>query len=77
MIRCSTRPVVGLLREGNWKRAVCWVEAKQAVGLTRIRIHDLRHLAATTWLANGADPKVVQCILRHRDRGDGPLRTPH
>ena len=29
------------------------------------RVHDLRHTAATIWLASGADPKVVQRILGH------------
>ena len=28
-------------------------------------MHDLRHTAASLWLAAGADPKVVQRILGH------------
>src|SRR5215813_2440699 len=29
------------------------------------RFHDLRHTAASLWLAAGADPKVVQWVLGH------------
>jgi integrase len=28
-------------------------------------VHDLRHSAASIWLASGADPKVVQRVLGH------------
>jgi integrase len=28
-------------------------------------VHDLRHTAASIWLAAGADPKVVQRVLGH------------
>jgi hypothetical protein len=30
-----------------------------------LRVHDLRHTAASVWLGAGADPKVVQWILGH------------
>jgi hypothetical protein len=30
-----------------------------------MRPHDLRHTAASIWLAAGADPKVVQRVLGH------------
>lgn len=30
-----------------------------------LRVHDLRHTAASIWLAYGADPKVVQPVLGH------------
>jgi integrase len=53
------------LREGNWKRAVAWAEAKQAIGRPTLRVHDLRHSAASIWLGAGADPKVVQRVLGH------------
>ncbi|MBV9094327.1 MAG: tyrosine-type recombinase/integrase [Streptosporangiaceae bacterium] len=34
--------------------------------LSRYRLkHDLRHTAASVWLAAGADPKVVQRVLGH------------
>lgn len=32
---------------------------------TSFRVHDLRHTAASVWLAAGADPKVVQRVLGH------------
>jgi integrase len=34
-------------------------------GPGELRIHDLRHSAASVWLASGADPKVVQRVLGH------------
>lgn len=36
-----------------------------AAGLPRIRLHDLRHSAATILLAKGVHPKVVQELLEH------------
>jgi integrase len=36
-----------------------------AVAAPGFRVHDLRHTAASVWLAAGADPKVVQRVLGH------------
>jgi Phage integrase family len=36
-----------------------------AAGMPDVRVHDLRHTAASLWLAAGADPKVVQPVLGH------------
>jgi integrase len=58
-------PRGGPLRESNWKRSVGWSAAKTAVGVPGVRVHDLRHTAASLWLAAGADPKVVQRVLGH------------
>jgi integrase len=58
-------PEGGPLRESNWKRSVGWSEATTAVGVPGFRVHDLRHTAASVWLAAGADPKVVQRVLGH------------
>lgn len=44
----------------NWKRAVHW----ERNGRGR-RVHDLRHTAATLWLANGVDVKTAQAWLGH------------
>jgi len=44
---------------------VGWSEATSAVGVPGFRVHDLRHTAASVWLAAGADPKVVQRVLGH------------
>jgi hypothetical protein len=58
-------PRGGMLSEGNWKRSVGWSAAVKAIGFPRLRVHDLRHTAASVWLGVGADPKVVQRILGH------------
>jgi integrase len=58
-------PRGGPLSEANWKRAVGWSTATRSIGLPRLRLHDLRHTAASVWLGAGADPKVVQRILGH------------
>src|SRR5215468_12530811 len=56
-------PQGGPLRESNWKRSVGWSAATSAVGVPGFRVHDLRHTAASVWLAARADPKVVQRVL--------------
>jgi hypothetical protein len=58
-------PGGGPLNEGKWKRSVRWPQALEAIKRPRLRVHDLRHTAASLWLAAGADPKVVQRILGH------------
>lgn len=58
-------PQGGPLSEGNWKRSVRWSAAIKAIGVPNLRVHDLRHTAASVWLGSGADPKVVQRILGH------------
>jgi integrase len=42
-------------------------QAAKATGLPRIRLHDLRHTAASLMLENGAHPKIVQERLGHSD----------
>jgi len=37
----------------------------KAAGLPAIRVHDLRHTAATLHLSRGENPKVVQELLGH------------
>jgi integrase len=58
-------PAGGPLREANSQRSVGWREARATIGRPELRIHDLRHTAASVWLASGADPKVVQRVLGH------------
>jgi len=58
-------PEGGPLRESNWKRSVGWRAATAAIGVPSLRVHDLRHTAASLWLGAGADPKVVQRVLGH------------
>ncbi len=58
-------PAGGPLRETNWQRSVSWRETKATIGRPELRVHDLRHTAASVWLASGADPKMVQRVLGH------------
>jgi integrase len=58
-------PEGGPLRESNWKRSVGWARATAAIGRQGLRVHDLRHTAASVWLGVGADPKVVQRVMGH------------
>lgn len=58
-------PEGGPLGESNWRRSVQWSEACRKIGRPTLRPHDLRHTAASLWLAAGADPKVVQRVLGH------------
>ena len=46
-------------------RARTWRQALAACGLKGVRIHDLRHTAASLAIAQGADVKVVQRMLGH------------
>jgi integrase len=64
--RWRSRPVVSITTaDTNWKRSVGWREAIAAIGRPELRVHDLRHTAASVWLGSGADPKVVQRVLGH------------
>ncbi|HEY0755700.1 MAG TPA: tyrosine-type recombinase/integrase [Ktedonobacteraceae bacterium] len=45
----------------------CSLAAIQFTGLPNIRFHDLRHTAATTLLALGVNPKIVQEMLGHTE----------
>ncbi|PPK92947.1 site-specific recombinase XerD [Kineococcus xinjiangensis] len=58
-------PAGGPMRESNWKRLVGWTKAVEELGYPTLRVHDLRHTAASLWLGSGADPKVVQAVLGH------------
>jgi integrase len=50
--------------DGSW--ASKWFHrALDQAGLSRLRIHDLRHTAATHLLRRGVHPKVVQELLGH------------
>lgn len=55
-----TSPEGNWLNRSNFVRDMKW--AKTGRGR---RLHDLRHTAATLWLTNGLDPKVVQRWLGH------------
>ncbi|MFD1055868.1 tyrosine-type recombinase/integrase [Terrabacter terrigena] len=53
-------PEGGYLSAQNWRRAVHWT----TTGLGR-RPHDLRHTAASLWIAAGVDIKTVSSWLGH------------
>lgn len=60
-------------RIGSLKTA--WAQAKRRAGITRrMRLYDLRHMAASEMLAGGADLKSVSEILGHASP-DMTLRT--
>ncbi len=53
-------PEGGFLHAQNWRRSVRW----STTGLGR-RPHDLRHTAASLWIATGVDIKTVSSWLGH------------
>ena len=60
-----TSPQGTPLRLPNFRRRV-WFPALEAAGLrANVRIHDLRHTAASLLIAQGAHPKAVQAHLGH------------
>lgn len=46
-----------------------FVPLLRSAGLPRIRLHDLRHTAATLLLARGIHPKIVSEMLGHTTVG--------
>ena len=54
----------GPLRNSNFRSRV-WLPALRAIGLSGIRVHDLRHTAAALFIAEGAHPLVVKSHLGH------------
>jgi integrase len=56
----------GPLRRSNFRRRVFAPAAKTA-GVEGLTFHGLRHSAATTWMAAGADVRTVQHLLGHSD----------
>ncbi|MCC2031796.1 tyrosine-type recombinase/integrase [Microbacterium allomyrinae] len=51
----------------NWYNRV-WLKVRAAAGLAiAMSVHDLRHVAATNAIAAGADVKLVQQMLGHKD----------
>jgi len=59
-----TAPGGGVLRNTNFRSRV-FEHAKADLGLGALRIHDLRHTAASLAVAAGANVKVVQRMLGH------------
>ena len=60
-----TAPDGGAMRHANWRNRV-WVPSVAAAGLPAgLRIHDLRHTAASLLIAQGAHPKAISSHLGH------------
>jgi integrase len=54
----------------NWYNRV-WRKIRDIDGLaTGMSVHDLRHVAATNAIAAGADVKLVQHMLGHKDASE-------
>lgn len=60
-----TSPRGGTLSATNWRRQVKWNENTRALGLARLRPHDLRHTYASLARAAGADLKLIQKTMGH------------
>lgn len=48
-----------------WNVHRAFVHFTKAAGVTRVRFHDLRRVAATLWARQGVEPKVIQQLLGH------------
>lgn len=59
----------GAIDHKNWYNRV-WKKATESTGLSSLKIHDLRHTAASLAIASGADVKVVQQMLGHKDASE-------
>jgi integrase len=57
-------PHGGYLRRSNFRRR-WWVPATRAVGVQGLRVHDLRHSAATMALAAGANTRELMERMGH------------
>ncbi len=58
-------PEGGHWTRGNFAKRSNWSAARVRAGLPTVRIHDLRHTAATTMLTSGADVLSVSRVLGH------------
>lgn len=63
--RVFLSPAGGMLRSANFRRRV-WLPALEAAQIEPgLRIHDLRHTAASLMISSGASIKAVQMALGH------------
>ena len=54
----------GVWRSGSWKRV--WAPARERIGRPDLRVHDLRHTAASLAIESGANAKAVQEMMGHQ-----------
>ena len=59
-------PAGGPLSEANWKSSVISTKAIAAIGVPGLRVHDLRHTAASVWLGAGGFEARWRSHLNHR-----------
>jgi integrase len=60
-----TMPGTSVVRLSNWRRAVFPPARARAGTSDRLRVHDLRHTAASLMIQAGYPPKMLQEILGH------------
>jgi integrase len=53
------------IRNTNFRRSVKWTETTRRIGFEGLRIHDLRHTAASLMIASGATVVDTQAVLGH------------
>ena len=69
-------PRGGFLRVSNFRRSV-WLPAVEAAGIEPgLRVHDLRHTAASLMISAGASIKAVQTALGHSSATIKSQKTP-
>jgi integrase len=54
------------LNSQNFNKRV-WKKVFEGTGIQKVRVHDLRHTAASIFISNGANPVVVCELLGHSD----------
>lgn len=57
------------INDRNWYNRV-WVPVRKGTAAASLSVHDLRHVAATLSIAAGADVKLVQQMLGHKDANE-------
>lgn len=53
------------MRTGSFRKT--WTPAVQRAGLENLKVHHLRHTCASLLIQQGANPKIVQIWLGHKD----------
>ena len=53
------------IRNGNFRKQVAWGELTTSTDLPGLRLHDLRHTAASLMIASGASVVEIAAVLGH------------